>query len=208
MELQQFKNLCKAFGKSDVEEGKEWTNVKYIHTPGQGSPAVDVEIMNSCGRVTFSENPPGFIIREAPSPDVMMMINDDTEVNTFFDLNHITDLSFVIDDDIRDIYDVMTKINNCKLPLRIYFVVESTQEYYNFEGTQIPIYKFEKASDIKVPFKVLKKNVIENTDYKLAMKDMMGDLVDSITEDGDYIITINGQGKYYGTASALIRLGK
>lgn len=208
MELVQFKNLCKAFGKSDVVDGEEWKTVKYIHTPGQGSPAVDVELMLYENKITFNEDLPGFIVTEPPASDIMININDNTPVNTFFDLNHITDLSFVIDDDIRDIYDVMTKINNCKLPLRIMFVVESTQEYYNYEGMEIPIYKFEDSKNIKVPFKVLKTGIIENTDYDLDMKTLDGNSISEITDAGDYIITISGKGKYYGTSSALIRVNK
>lgn len=207
MELTQFKNLCKALGKSDVLEGEEWSTVKYIHTPGQGSPAVDVEYMIARNNIEFSEDPPGFIITEPQAADVMININDDTPVNTFFDLNHITDLSFCIDDDIRDIYDVVTKLNNCKLPIRFMFVVESTQKYYNYNGSTIPIYEFEDNSNIRVPFKVTKKNVTPDTDYKMSIKDIStGDKIDSITGPGEYIFTIDGTGKYYGTASAMVKV--
>lgn len=207
MELEQFKNLCVALGKSDTAEGEEWTTVKYVHTPGQGSPAIDVEAKLATGDILFNEDPPGFIVTEPQAADVIININDDTPVNTFFDLDHITDLSFNIDDDIRDIYDIVTKLNNCKLPLRVMFVVQSTQEYYNYEGTKIPIYVFEDSSNIKVPFKITKPNVISGTDYELSMKELTsGDPVTAINSSGDYIITIDGIGRYYGTASALVRV--
>lgn len=208
MELSKFKNLCKALGKSDVKDGEEWKTVKYVHTPGQGSPAFDVEQKLYKNEITFSEDPPGFIVTEPPASDVMMMINDNTAVKTFFDLNHITDLSFQVDDSIRDIYDVMTRLNNCKLPLRIVFITESTQEYYNYDGTIIPIYEFDDVTKIRVPFKSMKSGVIEKTDYDLSMKKITGEEVTKIEDPGDYIVTISGKGKYIGSSSALVRLNK
>lgn len=207
MELSKFKNLCKTFGRSDTIEGEEWKTVKYLHTPGQGSPSTDIERSIDRGLVEFEESLPGFIITEPPSPDVIIAINDDTAVNTFVDLNMITDVSLQIDDDIRDIYDVVSKVTNCKLPLRVVFIVDPTTKYYNYGGVEIPIYEYDNTAEVKVPFKVTKPGIVHGTDYEITIKDLKsGTTVDEIASKGEYIITIDGIDKYYGTSSALIKV--
>lgn len=207
MELSKFKNLCKTFGRSDTVDGEEWKTVKYLHTPGQGSPSADIERLIEKDLVTFDETIGGFIINEPPSPDVIIQINDDTTLSTFFDLSMLTDISLQIDDDVRDIYDIVSRVIDCKLPLRVVFVVEPTTKYYNYSGVNIPIYEFDNADSVKVPFKVTKSGVVSGTDYEVVIKELeSGTVVSEMTGKGEYIMTINGIGDYSGTNSALVKV--
>lgn len=208
MTLNAFKTLCRLLG-TDVKDGEEWKSLKYVHTPGEASPAADVQILLTQNRIDFSEDPPGFVIEEPPASDIMMMINDNTPVHTFIDLNHLVDVSFEVDDSIRDIYDIVTKINSCKLPISFEFKVVPNQIYFDYEGEKIPIYRFNTAKDVKVPFKVLKSGVVEKTDYDVAIKKMTtGEVVTEMSDNEKYIVTLSGKGKYVGAGSALVWVGK
>ena len=207
MKIDQFKALCKLLG-NNVVDGEEWKSLKYIHTPGEASPAADVQLLLKQDKITFAEEPAGFVITEPPASDIMMYINDDTAVHTFIDLDNLIDFSFEVADDVRDIYDIVTKINSCKLPLKIKFSVQSNQLYYDYGGEKIPVYRFNTAKDVRVPFKVCKENVVPNVDYELSIKTLNGEKVSEMSDDNQYIVTISGKGKYIGTASAVVWVGK
>ncbi len=84
MKIDQFKALCKLLG-NNVVDGEEWKSLKYIHTPGEASPAADVQLLLKQDKITFAEEPAGFVITEPPASDIMMYINDDTAVHTFIE---------------------------------------------------------------------------------------------------------------------------
>ena len=205
MELAKFKELCKIIGRSDITEGNEWETVKYVHTPGQGSPAIDVEIMRIKGKIAFVDNEetPGFAITETRASDIMMPL-DGQEVTTFFDLNHITDLSFLIDDDVVDIYDIVNRITTVSYPVVIGFKVESTTKY---EQTW-PVFRFYSPEEVILSFK-MSRNLVCGTDYSITFTNIeTGSTTDKITEEGEYYVDINCLNQYIGTARAKIIVRK
>ena len=204
MELSRLTNLCKALGRSDIKEGEEWKTLKYVHTPGQGSPAVDVEILLNRKQITLVNDAAkaGFCITEPLYSDIVIPINeDDVDVTTFLDLNHITDLSFLVDDNVVDIYDVVNKLNETSFPIRIGFKTDPTTE---FDGEN-PIFKFKTAKDIKIGYN-LSRHLKAGTDYKITFKKERGkNLIPypyyettvtkngvTFTDNGDGSITVNG----------------
>ena len=200
MELSKLKNLCKTFGRQ-MPDGEEWKTIKYIHTPGQGSPAFDVEILLKRNEVEFltDENYSAFIVQEYPAAEVSIQLENVEPVVMFYDLNHITDVSLLIDDDVMDIYDVINKYKPVGYPVNIWFITDPP----TYKKNDHLWYRFPYYKDVKVKYG-MSRDLKHGEDYTVTIKDSNGNEVDSITKKGDYTLSIDAIGNYYGSAYCYI----
>lgn len=201
--------LCQKLGKKDLTAGEEWKTIKYVHTPGQGAPSIDVEqlLIDSKVDLINDANVVGFLAVEPMSSDIIMPVNEkNVDVYTFFDLAHITDLSFQTDEDLIDIYDIVNRFDSSVgYPINITFRTEPDTKY-DEDGN--PIYEYDNVDDILLQY-VISRPIEINTDYTLTFENLdSGVTIDKITEPGKYKVTVSGIGNYHGSASCIIIVNK
>ena len=205
MEYNKFINLCTALGKDNLETGKEWKTLKYIHTPGQSSPAVDVERALLDKTIDFIADPdnPGFAVIEPPTVDVILSSTDDRVV-TFLDLSHIYCLSFITNDSVVDIYDIVNKFNDVGFPVAIYFNELPDQER---TGDNELVYHFNSVKDVNVKFSMSRK-LKKDSDYNMVITDLdTNKVVDKFDNNKEgYRLKITCLGKYQGENSCIIKI--
>lgn len=196
METAKFLKLCETVGDPELTKDEAWRTVKYIHTPGQGSPAMDVERMIKEDSIKFVPDQGVFVIKEAPAGDVIIPINTNETMVTAYDLGHITDMSFNIPSDVVDIYDIIEKIKpGIKIPVKISFDMNEAERY---DSDNKPVFIFDSAAAVCVKL-YMARDLILNTDYTITFTNVKTGLsIDSITDPGEYKMNVTCIGKYVG----------
>lgn len=197
MQYSKLAELCNNLTSKILPEGNEWTLIKYIHTPGQGAPAIDVQkciANNTITAITDDTVGAGFIVEESQYSDISVPIKNKSNIFTFLDLDAIAEISFLTDDNVIDIYDIVNNIDNTiGYPIRIQF---SANQVSKKDSAGIPIFEFDTVDDVL--FKVMFSRNISTDEYNMKFYDKDGNRISGILSSGKYLVTVDAISPYIG----------
>ena len=125
-----------------------------------------------------------------------MCMSNNNDVSTFFDLEHISELSVKAADDINDIYDVVRKVDST-IKYKVNIKFQSTENKIAKEKVDkdaVDTYIFKKNDDGKydIHIPILMSRTVDKDNYKVTITKMPDPtpIINKITFD-DYTTMVN-----------------